>query len=389
MIAGLGISASKYYNWRSRYGKVNEHNALVPRDHWLEDWEKEAILDFEQQHPKEGYRRLAFMMLDADVVAVSPTSVYRVLKDAGRLARWNGKPSRKGTGFVQPLQPHEHWHVDVSYINVCGTFYYLCSLLDGASRYIVHWDIRESMKEAEVELILQRAREKFPSARPRIISDNGPQFIARDFKEFIRLCGMTHVKTSPYYPQSNGKIERWHRSIKSECIRPGTPLSLHDARRLVAEYVENYNAVRLHSAIGYVAPADKLLGLADAIHARRDEKLESARHARQLRRAKVRQLAIDAEVGRPLTNAEVRQLAGDAADADNRIQPVKRKRALEASNPPGIAGWVCDERSREAGNRLCLPTPNHHSEHSPMPQKTHASDGGDSIGRVTLRSNLR
>jgi hypothetical protein len=139
-----------------------------------------------------------------------------------------------------------------------------------------------------------------------------------------------------------------------------------------------------------------MLGRADEIHARRDEKLESARHARQLRhwewtlhRAKVRQLAIDAEVGRLLTNAEVRQLAIDAANADNRIQPVKRKRALEASNPPGIAGWVCDEWSREAGNRLCLPTPNHHSEHSPMPQKTQASDGGDSIGRVTLLSNLR
>jgi transposase InsO family protein len=77
------------------------------------------------------------------------------------------------------------------------------------------------MRETDIEVILQRAKEKYPEAKPRIISDNGPQFIARDFKEFIRISGMTHVRTSPSYPQSNGKLERWHKSLKSECIRPG------------------------------------------------------------------------------------------------------------------------------------------------------------------------
>ena len=128
------------------------------------------------------------------------------------------------------LRAHEHWHIDVSYINISGTFYYLCSVLDGYSRFIVHWELRESMTEAEIEIMLQRAREKYPEAKPRIISDNGPQFLAKDFKEFIRIAGMTHVRTSPYYPQSNGKLERWHKSLKSECIRPGTPLSQEDAR---------------------------------------------------------------------------------------------------------------------------------------------------------------
>jgi transposase InsO family protein len=90
----------------------------------------------------------------------------------------------------------------------------------------MHGDLRESMKEAAIEVILEQAKEKYREAKPRIISDNGPQFIARDFNEFIRISGMTHVRTSPYYPQSNGKGERWHKSLKSECIRPGTPLSL-------------------------------------------------------------------------------------------------------------------------------------------------------------------
>jgi transposase InsO family protein len=263
---------------------VNEHNAWIPRDHWLEEWEKKAIIDFHHENPLEGYRRLTFMMLDRDVVAASPSSVWRVLSRAGLLQRWNPKPSLKGTGFKQPLKPHEHWHVDVSYINISGTFYYLCSVLDGASRYIVHWEIRESMKEPEVEIILQRGREKFPNATPRVITDNGPQFMAKDFKEFIRICGMTHVRTSPYYPQSNGKIERWHKSIKTECIRPGVPLSQEDAQRIVELWVNRYNTVRLHSAIGYLAPLDRLEGRETQIFAERDRKLEEARQKRQLRR---------------------------------------------------------------------------------------------------------
>lgn len=284
LVGWIGIARAKYYQWKDRYGMVNEHNALVPRDHWLEEWEKQAIVNFHFEHPLEGYRRLTYMMMDADLVAVSPTSVYRVLKAAGLLGRWNRRASTKGAGFAQPVGAHEHWHVDVAHVNICGTFYYLCSILDGFSRYIVHWEIRESMTAADVEIILQRARERFPDARPRIISDNGPQFIARDFKEFIRLAGMTHVRTSPYYPQSNGKLERYHRTIKADGIRPNTPLSPDDARRIVSNFVTHYNEVRLHSAIGYLTPADKLAGRAQAILAARDAKLAAARAARKARR---------------------------------------------------------------------------------------------------------
>ena len=283
-ITWLGIGKSKFYTWRERYGKVNEHNGKIPRDFWLEDWEKQAILDYEAEHPDEGYRRLTFMMMDADIVAVSPSSVRRVLRAAGRMDKWNKKPSKKGTGFVQPLKPHEHWHIDVSYINICGTFYYLCSILDGCSRYSVDWQIGERMTETDIEILLQQAREKYPDVKPRIISDNGPQFIAKGFKEFIRICGMTHVRTSPYYPQSNGKIERWHGSFKSECIRPGTPLSLEDARRMTAHYIEHYNNRRLHSAIGYVTPRDKLEGREQQIFQERDRKLHEAREQRKARR---------------------------------------------------------------------------------------------------------
>jgi len=288
------IQPGRFYDWNQRYGKASEHNSKVPRDHWIESHEREAIIEYHDKHPLDGYRRLSFMMLDEDVVAVSPSTTYRVLRGAGLLDRWNLKPSKKGTGFNQPSGAHHHWHIDIAYLNISGTFYYLCSVLDGYSRSIVHWEIREAMKESDVETILQRAHERYPDAKPRIISDNGPQFIAKDFKSYIRIMGMTHVRITPYYPQSNGKIERWHRTLKAT-IRPRSPRSLEEARQLVAAFIAHYNERRLHSAIGFVTPADKLAGREDAIWAERDRKLEAAREQRRIRRARSRAFSLTSQ----------------------------------------------------------------------------------------------
>jgi len=281
LLGWLGLAGNKYHTWKDRYGKPNAHNARMPRDGWLAAWEKQAILDYHLRYPLEGYRRLAFMMLDDDIVAVSPSSVYRVLKAAGRLDRRRWAASKKGQGFTQPTRPHEHWHVDVAYLNVAGTFYFLCTILDGYSRFIVHFEIRESMTEPVVETIVQRALEKFPGEKPRIISDNGPQFIAKDFKQFVRLAGITHVRTSPYYPQSNGKLERWHATLKGERFRRAAPETREETQRVVSSFVAHYNQVRLHSALGYVTPADKLAGLESEIFAERDRKLQAARELRR------------------------------------------------------------------------------------------------------------
>lgn len=286
LLTRMSLNKGRYYDWCKRYGKVNEHNGLIPRDHWLDQWERDAIIEYFKGHSLEGYRRLTYMMMDKDIVAASPSSIYRVLRKEGLLDRWDKKKSKKGTGFVQPLKPHEHWHVDVSYINISGTFYYLFSILDGCSRYIVNWDIREAMKETDIEVIIQQAMEKYPEAKPRIISDNGPQFIAKDFKEFIRVTGMSHVRTSPYYPQSNGKLERYHRTIKEGCIRQHTIESLEEAKELVTAFVADYNDKRLHSAIGYVTPKDKLHGKEKEILDAREQKLVAARAERKKKRLK-------------------------------------------------------------------------------------------------------
>lgn len=291
LVDWIGITQSKFFDWQNRYGKVNEHNGWIPRDHWLEDWEREAIMAYWKEYFDHGYRRLCYMMLDENVVAVSASSVYRVLKSAGAFERFKstGGSSKKGTGFHQPLGPHCHWHTDISYVKIREVFYYLVTVLDGYSRSIVAWDIRESMTTGDIQIVIEKAHETYPEATPRLISDNGGQFVAKEFKEYIGQKNFTHITTSPAYPQSNGKQERFFRTVKDECLRPQTPLNLDEARQVVATYIEQYNHRRLHSAIGYIAPMDKLLGRENEIFAERDQKIESARQKRAEARQKTRQ----------------------------------------------------------------------------------------------------
>lgn len=285
MLKIIGLDIRKFYAWKGRYGQINFHNGKLARDFWLTQDEQKAIIEYAKTHETDGYRRMCYEMLDANIVAVSPSSVYRVLQKNDLMNRFKRpEPTKKGTGFEQPTEPNEHWHIDISYLNICGTFYYLCSILDGYSRKIMSYAIGESMTEADVEMIIERAKEQYPAARPRIISDNGPQFIAKDFKEYVRISGFTHVKTSPYYPQSNGKIERWHRSVKNESIRQRVPLSLDDAKKIIGEYIAEYNEKRLHSAIGWITPNDKFAGHADAIWQQRDIKIAESRKLRALAR---------------------------------------------------------------------------------------------------------
>ncbi|WP_239638453.1 integrase core domain-containing protein, partial [Chitinivibrio alkaliphilus] len=130
------------------------------------------------------------------------------------------------------------------------------------------------MKDEDIGVVQQRAKELFLGEQPRYISDNGKQFTSREFKHFIEENDLTHVTTSPYYPQSNGKLERYHKSIKSECIRVKCPLSLEEAKKVIGGYVKHYNEERLHSAIEYVTPKTKLEGREREIITKRDRKLE-------------------------------------------------------------------------------------------------------------------
>ena len=283
LLSYVQLSAGKFYDWQLRYGVVNRGNRKVPRSHWLMDWERMAISAYYRRHEceREGYRRLCYRMIDEDVMYASPSSVYRVLKEASFLNKFKpSKESKKGCGYVQPTRPHQEWHIDISYVNVLGTFLFLVAVIDGYSRYIVAYDLRASMQEADVAIVLQRAREQFPDEHPRIISDHGGQFISKEFNAYIRNVGLTHTLISVGYPQSNGKLERFFGTAKRECIRKNSFLSIADARKIIDQFIEYYNNKRLHSAIDYVAPLDMLCGRKDEILKSRDEKLRKARERR-------------------------------------------------------------------------------------------------------------
>lgn len=270
-------------------GIENQHNGSLPKSYWLLRWEQTAIIQYAQKHYahndyhlKDGYRRLTYQMLDLNLVAVSPSSVYRILKAEGLLNRWNTtKKSTKGTGFVQPQQPHQHWHTDIKYVNFQGTFLFLISVLDGYSRYVLHHQLRTHMTEYDVELTVQKAHERYPEARPKLISDNGSVFVSKDFQQFIKALELVHIKTSVAYPQSNGKIERFHRSLNSECLNTQPLIDLEQARRTIAQYIDYYNKERLHSALFYLTPEDFLLGRVEQRLEEREEKLQQAVRNRQ------------------------------------------------------------------------------------------------------------
>jgi transposase InsO family protein len=277
-LSSFGITSSKFFSWIPRRGNANRHNGSAPRKHWITPLERDAIINFAKKNPDEGYRRLTYIMLDKDIAAVSPSTTYRVLKQEDLLNRWNNvKSSSKGTGFIQPQKPHEHWHTDIKYVNYHGTFLFLISVIDGYTRYILHHELRQNMQEYDVEFTLQKTVEKFPAVNPKLITDNGSQFISKDFNEYLRHAGLQHIRTSVNYPQSNGKIERYHRTFHEEFLTKKSLIDLDDARKQVAQFVNFYNTERLHSALFYLTPEDFLLNRIDQRLNHRELKLKFAK----------------------------------------------------------------------------------------------------------------
>lgn len=283
----IGLARATYFRWRKMGGKRPPVRRSVIRRDGILEWERERIIEYKRAHPEVGYRRLAYMMLDEGVVAVPPSTVYRVLKEAGLTRRWSpGGCGREGKkGFEQPKRPHEQWHTDIAYLNILGTNYFFIGVLDGYSRAIVHHEVRQDMTTRDVQVVIERALEKLgpDQERPRLITDNGSQYVAREFKQFLRERDISHTLTRPRHPQSNGKIERFHHSLKSECVRREAMGSLEEARELIARYVEEYNTKRLHSSLNYLTPWDYLQGEAH-IEARLRERRRRLQEARQRRK---------------------------------------------------------------------------------------------------------
>jgi putative transposase len=288
----LGFPKSRYYDWRAREQEEFLED-LVPgargSPYEILPEEKEAVIDYALRHPKEGYRRLSWMMVDEDVAYVSPSSVYRILSDADLLYRWKRSRSR-GEKPAEPTAPNERWHTDLMYLRVEDTWYFLVTVLDAYSRYVVHWDLLTTMTAAAVRVVVQDALKK-TGASPEVVTDNGSQFRAKDFKELVRDFELEHIRIRTYHPESNGRLERFHRSTR-EALDDVELKNLGRAREIIGRWVEFYNSRRLHAALQYLPPAEYWSGDPEARIGERKEKLERGRqHRERVNRARLQAAA--------------------------------------------------------------------------------------------------
>jgi transposase InsO family protein len=280
----LGLPKTRYYAWRAWEEEANRTvlETLGRQPAWC-PWailpeEREAVVGYALGHPRAGYRRLAWMMVDAEVAYVSPSSVYRILDDADLLYRWK-RSERVGERPPEPTRPNQRWHTDLMYLRVGDVWYFLVSVLDAYSRYVVHWDLLTSMTAADVRVVLQDALKR-TGATPEVVTDNGSQFTAKDFKELVREFAVEHIRIRTYHPESNGKVERFHRSTR-EALSESELGNLSRAREIIARWVRHYNEERLHASLQYLPPAEYYAGDPAARIAERTSKLAEARQRRE------------------------------------------------------------------------------------------------------------
>lgn len=280
ILKAVGLSKARYRDWVKRAARdalADRPPIAVWRDGILAE-EKDAVRRYALAHPKDGYRRLTWQMIDADIAYLSPSSVYRILEEADLLSRWKRSTS-KGTAPSKPTRSHERWHTDLMYLRIQDSWYFLVTVLDAYSRYVVHWELLSTMAASDVQLVIQHALET-TGATPDVVTDNGSQFTAKEFKELVRRFAFKHIRIRWYHPESNGTVERFHRSTR-EALGDEALRNLGQAREVIAGWVRHYNEERLHAALGYLPPAEYYRGNPEARQAERHAKLEKARKERQ------------------------------------------------------------------------------------------------------------
>ncbi len=249
----LEISPSSYYRWRQQTA-WDRPTARAPTGSLYEllEAERRAIRAYALKHPAVRHRELAWRMLDEGVCGVSPSSVYRVLREADLVCRWTPKTKAGSTGReASPTRPDQKWQTDIKYVRVGPRNYYLLSFLDVYSQYIVHHELLAWMGGLSVATEAAAALETLDGdVRPDIQSDHGSGFVSREFAETLRAAGVTHKKIRPHTPTDNAEIERCQRTI-GERLDGHELEDLVQARAVIAEIIDDYNHVRLRSSDAY------------------------------------------------------------------------------------------------------------------------------------------
>jgi len=304
-LGALGISPASYYRWRTAAAR-RAGGGLGGRPRPVQPYEalpeeREAVLQYALKHPELRHRELAWRMVDEDVVYLSPSTVYRILRAARLVCPWRRRRKRRREEEEKPRRADECWATDLKYVRVGERNYYLITFIDEYSRYIVHHELLATMDGHTVSLAAQAALEKLERdeegnlrARPEIRSDNGSGYISREFGGVLDEHGLNHRRIRPHCPEENGVVERAQRTI-GDALEGEELSNYYKAVRVIERVVHWYNHQRLHSALGFLRPVDYYRGNPAALHEERRQKLARARHERKEKNLRLRQRTLPLE----------------------------------------------------------------------------------------------
>jgi putative transposase len=273
-LMALGIPKSSYYRWRQ--GQPDSGNRKRPWNRITPD-EEDRILAIARESPELSSRQLSSWITDNKGFAISESTVYRILRREGLVKRQETQIMAAKEYHTKTTRPHQMWATDASYFRVVGWgYYYLVTVMDDYSRFILAWKLQKDMSANSLIEVVQEAVDATGMTdvpvedRTRLLSDNGAGYVSRAFKNYLCLLGIGHILAAPFHPQTNGKIERYHRSIKGELslLPYEMPSQLE---RAITDFVDYYNYRRYHKALGNVTPADVLYGRREEILKRRKE----------------------------------------------------------------------------------------------------------------------
>ncbi len=297
----LNVNRSTFYEWYRRY-QESGYDGLAsryspPNQFWNEipPWERDKVVDVALDKPELSPRELAWHITDDRGYYISESSVYRILKAHNLITSPNFTVLTAADKFSQPTRRvNELWQTDFTYLKVVQWgWYFLSTVMDDYSRYIISWDLFKSMSTDDVKITVDRAveitgvRDLNISQRPKLLSDNGSCYVSGEFRKYLNTLCIKHVRGAPYHPMTQGKIERYHRSMKNiiKLVNYYSPEELNDE---ISKFVEYYNHSRYHEGINNLTPADVYFGKGEEILAtRKKTKVRTMRNRRSINKKRL------------------------------------------------------------------------------------------------------
>jgi putative transposase len=310
-LAALGIARRSYYRWLKGEAWAKEQPAepavpVSPYEALPE--EKQTVISYARKHPQLRHRELAWKMVDEDVAYLSPSTVYRILREANLVCPWRRRAKRKRAFEEKATRPDQRWATDVMHMPVGDRVYYVINFMDEYSRYLVHQEALLGADGLSVSLAAQAAIETLPKgpdgkplATPEIRSDNGSGYISKEFRVVLKENGLDHRRIQPHCPEENGLMERANRTMR-EGLEGEDLSNFLVLQRVLARIRRWYNEDRLHSALGYLSPSEFYRGEPARRFEERRVKLFQARHRRRETNLGLRQGTLPLERGEAVSS---------------------------------------------------------------------------------------